>query len=492
MNLRLVKYSPDQPRDDQGRWTDGGSSGGQPKWEDAKAMVGEAGQGQPYGTRDPAVHAASTTTDHPRYFFHDSKTSNRESIQATGLEAGRSLGGKYSRVYMASDEPHLEPRGDTAPRDVWKVDTQGLALRPDPEHPSEWAISEHDITPDRLELRSTTHPDKPVPKSLRLVKYSPDEPRDERGRWTDGGGGSGGTDTTGRYPTGSGEAPRVGMGDITITPRMASDLAGSTAAPYLTADGHFTADRQALHDRIVSNALAGSTPVENPHMVMMGGGPASGKTAMVDSGAVRLPDNAVSINPDDIKNQIPEVQAMQAAGETNWAALSHEESAYVGARVQAAAYETSRNVISDTTGDSSIDKLSGKIDARRCRRGRGEARRRAQRGLHRRRELHHRQPGLGCRAGQRTSRFYRSCGAGTDTPRYLQRDLDSVPASRRQVRHGPTVRQQRSSRVDPDPDRLERDGRDVHSHGPGGVQPVFELRHTRRESVASAPREIQS
>lgn len=145
----------EHPRAPDGRF----GSKDQPSWDDAKAMVAQANKGTPYGTKDPSVHAASTTTDHPKFFYHATKSTNRASIAEKGLEANRSLGGKNTRVYLADKDPENEPRMDTAPLDTYKVDTEGIPLRPDPEVPSQWAISETDLEPSRLQLISTTHPD---------------------------------------------------------------------------------------------------------------------------------------------------------------------------------------------------------------------------------------------------------------------------------------------------------------------------------------------
>lgn len=54
---------------------------------------------------------------------------------------------------------------------------------------------------------------------------------------------------------------------------------------------------------------------------------------------------------------------VRAASLDRWASLSHEESSYLAARIGAAAYETKRNAILDSTGNSSNAKLNGKIDA---------------------------------------------------------------------------------------------------------------------------------
>jgi hypothetical protein len=132
---------------------------GGPSWEDAVAMVAQANEGTSYGTANAEVHAASTTTDHPQFFYHQSKASNRESIDATGLEANRSLGGKTTRIYLAEERPVLVARSDSAPKDLYRIDTAGLPLRPDPELPGKWAIAEQDIAAARLNLIGTTHPD---------------------------------------------------------------------------------------------------------------------------------------------------------------------------------------------------------------------------------------------------------------------------------------------------------------------------------------------
>jgi predicted ABC-type ATPase len=162
------------------------------------------------------------------------------------------------------------------------------------------------------------------------------------------------------HTVGDARPDRHGMGDIPLTPARMAGMRGGTAEPYIR-NGRFTPERQALHDEIIRRALEGVEPSEHPRLVMMGGGPASGKTAMVASGAVRLPDQHVAIDADAIKAQLPEVAAMKAAGDDRWASKSHEESSYLATRLAKAAYETRRNVVLDGTGDSSLRKLSEKI-----------------------------------------------------------------------------------------------------------------------------------
>jgi predicted ABC-type ATPase len=90
----------------------------------------------------------------------------------------------------------------------------------------------------------------------------------------------------------------------------------------------------------------------------MGGGPASGKSSLPadESGAA-------VINPDDIKAQLPEYQAMTAAGDPGAAAYVHEESSQIAGEARAAAEGAGIDYVNDGTGDSSYDKMAGKVQA---------------------------------------------------------------------------------------------------------------------------------
>lgn len=136
-------FDESEDRDDHGRWTAGAGT----------AAGGAAADG------------VGLTTDHPRYFFHTSPSKNRDSILLHGLQANRSLGGKHNRVYLDNESAPPVKRMDTGPRDHYRVDMQGLMLRPDPELPGRWAVSEQDIPANRLELIATTGDPIPARKS---------------------------------------------------------------------------------------------------------------------------------------------------------------------------------------------------------------------------------------------------------------------------------------------------------------------------------------
>jgi predicted ABC-type ATPase/GNAT superfamily N-acetyltransferase len=164
----------------------------------------------------------------------------------------------------------------------------------------------------------------------RVVKYSPSQPRDNRGRWT---------------ATGSSTAL---LSTVTLH------------AP----DGNWTAERQALHDRIVAEALVGHTPSTHRVATFLGGGTAAGKSSLRD----RLDgesDPGVIIDPDALKAKIPEFGAMREANDPRAAAIVHEESSYLSKRILKEASDRGLNLVLDGTGDSTIDKLRAKVQEAR-------------------------------------------------------------------------------------------------------------------------------
>jgi len=175
---------------------------------------------------------------------------------------------------------------------------------------------------------------------------------------------------------------RKGMGDMDIDPEMAKDMMlapGSTAAQHLqrNADGTYSFDpeRQKMHDAIISKWLthdADGNKVarqreKTPTMMVLGGGPASGKSNIVRSGLTDAYSgkDPVLVNPDEMKAELPEYVAMARDRDPMASVLAHEESSYLAKRLQKAAIENGYNITVDGTGDTSVASLSKKIDAAR-------------------------------------------------------------------------------------------------------------------------------
>jgi predicted ABC-type ATPase len=132
-----------------------------------------------------------------------------------------------------------------------------------------------------------------------------------------------------------------------------------------------TPERQKVHEKLVSDhvkAVPQAKKGERLDFVMLGGGPASGKSHGLKHGAfpgVRPKEEAVHINADDIKGQLPEFDALRFSAHRYEheaaAGFVHEESSYLAKAMQRKAFATRRHVVLDGTGDSSPESLGKKI-----------------------------------------------------------------------------------------------------------------------------------
>ena len=163
------------------------------------------------------------------------------------------------------------------------------------------------------------------------LKYSPDQPRDDHGRWTSGGDSSSPWE---HYP--------------------------DSRAAYKVGDS-YTPERTAEHEKILAGIFAGHSPSADPTILMLGGGPASGKSSGIRSGAVQVPPDAVSINADDVKKQLSDFQEMRDAGRKDAAAWVHEEGSELSKDALKQAAAGGYNVVYDSTGDNSLTNLEGKV-----------------------------------------------------------------------------------------------------------------------------------
>lgn len=194
-------------------------------------------------------------------------------------------------------------------------------------------------------------------------KFDPDEPRDERGRWTTGGSGPGeGTTASSLYdahnvPISANELYAKMSPEVQAKIQEAKDkLAASTPTDALpsqggfkNADGTYTAERQALHDKIeaaifTDAAIRAATPApgENPVYTTLGGRGGSGKSALTAAGGPADTTHALVLDSDAIKGMLPEYQGWNAA-------LLHGEAGDIFNEMDATARTLGLNVIHDTT-----------------------------------------------------------------------------------------------------------------------------------------------
>lgn len=134
-----------------------------------------------------------------------------------------------------------------------------------------------------------------------------------------------------------------------------------------TVNGELTEERRELHEQIIAKVFGDATPVDDPEFVLMGGGPASGKSTLIRMGLVSLDENSVTIDSDYIKGELPEYQQMLEDGDSRAAAYAHEESSMISKEIMARAVAGDYNVTLDGTGNSTMERLRRKTEAAKSR-----------------------------------------------------------------------------------------------------------------------------
>lgn len=138
--------------------------------------------------------------------------------------------------------------------------------------------------------------------------------------------------------------------------------AGIDTEKVFMRDGVYTPERQILHDDIIQKFMSESKVRGTNQKYMLGGAPANGKSALVDSGFLPHPKGILTVDSDAIKGLIPEYQTMLANGDSAAAAFVHEESSYLAKRILAQAEKLGDDFVLDGVNDGSIEKLLKKIE----------------------------------------------------------------------------------------------------------------------------------
>ena len=145
------------------------------------------------------------------------------------------------------------------------------------------------------------------------------------------------------------------------TPTHGSDGKDSLAG-HTSDNGLLTEGREALHREVVDNTFDGKEPPDGEAChIIMGGGPGSGKSTVLDSGLVEKPPGLVEIDSDRIKKSLPEFVEMTAAGNLEAAKFVHEESSALAKRMVGLAHKGGFNSLLDGTGAN----VEGKIQEAR-------------------------------------------------------------------------------------------------------------------------------
>lgn len=154
------------------------------------------------------------------------------------------------------------------------------------------------------------------------------------------------------------DAPNFGAGDPPMTLAYDDPLLIETRAKPLDSLVDYNGisiTRADLHRIITEKHFAGKTSVpegQKPIAYVMGGGGASGKGSvkgeLVKRGLIDE-SNTVALDPDEIKGEIPEYNAIIEAGDSRAAAVVHEESSELSKAIKAKAISGRYNLLLDVT-----------------------------------------------------------------------------------------------------------------------------------------------
>jgi len=129
----------------------------------------------------------------------------------------------------------------------------------------------------------------------------------------------------------------------------------------MTPTGRVYADeRRALHEEIINSFLEGHEPPSGrkPRAAFTAGGPGSGKSSMLSAEATGM----VEVNPDAIKEKLPEYQAMIEARDPYSGAGVHEESSIIARTLRARAFNRGLDVLIDGVGNSGAGRFREKLE----------------------------------------------------------------------------------------------------------------------------------
>jgi predicted ABC-type ATPase len=118
--------------------------------------------------------------------------------------------------------------------------------------------------------------------------------------------------------------------------------------------GDYPVDRKLLHEKIMSEYLdhvEDPAEGEQPVAILMAGGTAAGKSTILKHlmGDGDMGSRFVMVDPDGIKEKLPEYQEATKASARNAAVMVHEESSGIAKSLRARAIEQGKHVVIDGT-----------------------------------------------------------------------------------------------------------------------------------------------
>lgn len=141
---------------------------------------------------------------------------------------------------------------------------------------------------------------------------------------------------------------------------LAKESGKDTFRLYRDNEGNWLPFREDLHDKYIDGEIAkGSTKTGTVYM--MGGAPANGKSALVDAGVLPHPKGILTLNPDKIKEALPEYNLLNNRKDFSAAAFAHEESSYLSKQITRKALAKNFDILSDGVADGKFEEFDKKL-----------------------------------------------------------------------------------------------------------------------------------
>lgn len=125
----------------------------------------------------------------------------------------------------------------------------------------------------------------------------------------------------------------------------------------------YSEQRSRLHEQWLSEALTGKPVLRDraPAVLVLAGGPASGKSTLL--AALPVPHPHTRVDPDAFKERIPEYAQLVAHAEPEAAAVVHEESSDLAAELFRRASAECHDLVVDQVGDGPAGRFVAKLRA---------------------------------------------------------------------------------------------------------------------------------
>lgn len=125
-------------------------------------------------------------------------------------------------------------------------------------------------------------------------------------------------------------------------------------------NGDWTPERKKLHREIIDSFISKGKR-KSGKVYILGGATANGKSSLLETGTLKHPRGIVRMNPDEVKEMLPEYRILKAQKIQGAATFTHEESSFLTKEIIKEAVAQKKDFLVDAIGGGDFDKYNAKI-----------------------------------------------------------------------------------------------------------------------------------